>query len=261
MFFVDRMKNDLIEILNEAVDQYNRKSFIENDPISIPHRFEKKEDIEIAAFLTAIISWGNRTSILKSADRMMQRMGHSPHEFVMEAKQKDAITLGQTIHRTFNAEDFWFFILSLRHIYSNEFGLEGLFTSGFNMGGSYEALVFFRSKFMNGISNRSSKHVADVERNSSAKRLNMFLRWMVRSDDRGVDFGLWKDISPSKLSIPLDVHSGNTARKLGLLNRRQNDWRAVAELDCSLRQIDVLDPVKYDFALFSLGESGIWKQK
>jgi uncharacterized protein (TIGR02757 family) len=255
------MKNNLAHVLNEAVDQYNRLSFIEHDPISIPHRFDRKEDIEIAGFLTAIISWGNRASILKSADCMMNRMGHSPYEFILNAKRGDAFTKNQSIHRTFNEEDFWFFTLALRRIYNFEFGLEMVFTKGFDLGGSFEALKHFRTVFMNSKTHRASKHIADVARNSSAKRLNMFLRWMVRRDERGVDFGIWKGISPSKLSIPLDVHSGNTARQLGLLTRQQNDWKAVVELDESLRKFDAVDPVKYDYALFSLGESGIWKQK
>jgi len=255
------MKNNLADLLNEAVDLYNRRGFIENDPISIPHRFEKKEDIEIAGFLTATISWGNRNSIIKSADRMLDQMDNSPFEFVLNAKRKDAFPIDQAIHRTFNADDFWFFIQSLRMIYKSELGLEGLFTKGFELGGSFEALQLFRSVFMREKTHRASKHVADVERNSSAKRLNMFLRWMVRRDERGVDFGIWKGISPSKLSIPLDVHSGNSARQLGLLFRHQNDWKAVIELDEALRKFDSADPVKYDYALFSLGESGRWKQK
>ncbi|MFM7770098.1 MAG: TIGR02757 family protein, partial [Bacteroidota bacterium] len=200
---------------------------------------------------------GNRISILKSANKMMQRMGDSPFDFVMNSRMGDGFNSDESIHRTFNGEDFWFFIQSLRRIYTKSEGLESVFQTGFNKGGSWEALLYFREVFMNAKAHRASKHIADVGKNSSAKRLNMFLRWMVRKDRRGVDLGIWNtSIDQSNLSIPLDVHSGATARKLGLLKRSQNDWSAVEELDFYLRTLDPKDPVKYDYALFGLGESG-----
>ena len=250
---------ELREALERSVDKYNRSSFIEEDPISIPHSFTKKEDIEIAAFLTATISWGNRKSILVSANRLMEYMDHAPFDFVMHAKQEDFKSWKPSIHRTFMKEDVAFFVDSLRRIYVEEGGMETLFTKGFSLGGSKEGIEYFRNIFVGSESHRALKHVASPERNSTAKRINMFLRWMVRNDKRGVDFGLWKGISPSQLSIPLDVHSGRTARMFGLLSRTQSDWKAVEELDRHLRLYDSDDPVKYDFALFGLSEAGFEK--
>ena len=251
--------DELREALERSVDKYNRRSFIEEDPISIPHAFTKKEDIEIAAFLTATISWGNRKSILVSATRLMEYMDQTPFDFVMHAKQEDFKSWKPSIHRTFMKEDVEFFVKSLRRIYVEEGGMESLFTKGFSLGGSKDGIEYFRSIFVGSESHRALKHVASPERNSTAKRINMFLRWMVRYDNRGVDFGLWKGISPSQLSIPLDVHSGRTARIFGLLSRTQSDWKAVEELDRHLRLYDSDDPVKYDFALFGLSEAGFEK--
>jgi uncharacterized protein (TIGR02757 family) len=250
---------ELREALERSVDRYNRRSFIEEDPISIPHSFSNKEDIEIAAFLTATISWGNRKSILVSANRLMEYMDQAPFDFVMHAKPNDFKSWKPSIHRTFMKEDVVFFVESLRRIYVEEGGMETLFTKGFSLGGSKEAIEYFRNSFVGSESHRALKHVASPERNSTAKRINMFLRWMVRSDNREVDFGLWKGISSGQLSIPLDVHSGRTARMFGLLNRTQSDWKAVEELDRSLRLYDDGDPVKYDFALFGLSEAGFEK--
>jgi uncharacterized protein (TIGR02757 family) len=250
---------ELREALERSVDKYNRQSFIAEDPISIPHSFSKKEDIEISAFLTATISWGNRKSILVSANRLMEYMDHAPFDFVIHAKQEDFKSWKPSIHRTFMKEDVSFFVESLRRIYVEEGGMEALFTKGFSLGGSKEAIEYFRTMFVGNELHRALKHVASPERNSTAKRINMFLRWMVRNDNRGVDFGLWKGISPAQLSIPLDVHSGRTARMFGLLNRTQSDWKAVEELDRSLRLYDANDPVKYDFALFGLSEAGFEK--
>jgi uncharacterized protein (TIGR02757 family) len=253
------VNEELRDALERSVDKYNRSSFIEEDPISIPHSFTKKEDIEIAAFLTATISWGNRKSILVSANRLMEYMDGAPYDFVLNAQPEDFKSWKPSIHRTFMKEDVSFFMESLRRIYVEEGGMEALFTKGFSLGGSKEAIEYFRTVFVGNELHRALKHVASPERNSTAKRINMFLRWMVRSDNRGVDFGLWKGIGPSQLSIPLDVHSGRTARMFGLLNRTQSDWKAVEELDRSLRLYDATDPVKYDFALFGLSEAGFEK--
>jgi uncharacterized protein (TIGR02757 family) len=253
------VNEELREALERSVDKYNRSSFIEEDPISIPHSFSKKEDIEISAFLTATISWGNRKSILVSANRLMEYMDQTPFDFVLNAQPKDFKNWKPSIHRTFMKEDVEFFVKSLRRIYVEEGGMEGVFTEGFSLGTSNQGIEFFRKKFVGVESHRALKHVASPERNSTAKRINMFLRWMVRSDNRAVDFGLWKGISPSQLSIPLDVHSGRTARMFGLLSRTQSDWRAVEELDRNLRMYDAADPVKYDFALFGLSEAGFEK--
>lgn len=250
---------ELREALERSVDKYNRRSFIEEDPISIPHSFSKKEDIEITAFLTATISWGNRKSILVSANRLMEYMDQAPFEFVMNAKKSDFKSWKPSIHRTFMKEDVVFFVEALRRIYVEEGGMERVFSEGFSRGGSKEGIEYFRNIFVGNEVHRALKHVASPEKNSTAKRINMFLRWMVRIDKRGVDFGLWKDIQPSQLSIPLDVHSGRTARMFGLLDRSQSDWKAVEELDRNLRLYDAKDPVKYDFALFGLSEAGFEK--
>ncbi len=250
---------ELREALERSVDKYNRRSFIEEDPISIPHSFSKKEDIEIAAFLTATISWGNRKSILVSANRLMEYMDQAPFEFVMNAKKSDFKSWKPSIHRTFMKEDVVFFVEALRRIYVEEGGMEHVFSEGFSRGGSKEGIEYFRNIFVGNEVHRALKHVASPEKNSTAKRINMFLRWMVRSDKRGVDFGLWEGIQPSQLSIPLDVHSGRTARMFGLLDRSQSDWKAVEELDRDLRLNVAKDPVQYDFALCGLSEAGFEK--
>ena len=244
---------DLREFLEFKYNQYNTPEFIETDPISIPHLFTKKEDIEISGFLTATISWGNRKGILKNAKRLMEMMNQSPYEFVMNAGIKEFEPLRKFVHRTFNGNDCLFFIQSLKNCYQNHGGIEELFSNN-NKNELKETVSDFRKTFLE-INHdlHVEKHISNPLRNSSAKRIMMFLRWMVRNDKRGVDFGLWKNINPSELLCPLDVHSGNVARKLGLLSRIQNDWKAVEELTANLRKFDPDDPVKYDFALFGLG--------
>lgn len=242
--------------LDYFVVKYNQSNFIERDPISIPHLFSKKEDIEIIGLLVATISWGNRNSIIKSANKMLQLINHQPFEFVMNYKECDYNNIAEFKHRTFNGFDLHFFLLRLKDIYTNHNGLESIFTKGFsNKNESAQAISYFRNIFIpNQFSTvRTSKHIANPLKGSASKRLNMFLRWMVRNDKNNVDFGLWKNISSSKLSCPLDVHSGRTARTHFLLNRKQNDLKAVNELDLSLRLLDKEDPVKYDFALFGMG--------
>ena len=242
-------------LLDSRVNEYNRLDFIHSDPIQIPHRFFRKEDIEIAAFLTATISWGQRKSIINNASRLMELMDNSPYEFLLDAKNEDWKTVKKFVHRTFNGEDCLFFLESLKNIYENHGGLEYTFTTGYLHEGSiHSALQYFRKTFLSIPHEvRIRKHVSDVIANSSAKRLNLFLRWMVRSDEQKVDFGLWKTIPPSALMLPLDVHSGEVARGLGLLQRQQNDWKAVEEITSVLRTFDVTDPIKYDFALFGIG--------
>ncbi len=241
---------EIKDFLEEKYDLYNRVSFIETDPISVPHRFSKKEDIEISAFLTATIAWGNRTSIIKNATRLMNLMSDEPYEFITKGTSRDHKKLETFVHRTFNGGDAIGFTRSLKNIYTKHGGLE----KAFNGNDARQAIIHFRKLFLAGeFPKRAHKHVSDPEANSSAKRLNMFLRWMVRKDKRGVDFGIWNNLSASALSCPLDVHSGNVARKLKLLKRKQNDWKAVEELDRKLRSFDPGDPVKYDFALFGLG--------
>ncbi len=245
---------ELKEFLDSKVMLYNNFNFIESDPISIPHKFQLKEDIEISGFLAAIIAWGNRKSIINNANKMMDYLGNSPYDFVMNHSDSHLDPLENFVHRTFNGLDFKSFIKSLKHIYTNHGGLEAIFSTPSKNGSLQTNISDFKSIFFEiDHLSRTEKHVSDPLKGSAAKRINMFLRWMIRQDNAGVDFGLWKDVSPSLLSCPLDVHSGNVARKLGLLNRKQNDAKAVMELDKSLRALDKDDPVKYDFALFGLG--------
>jgi len=241
----------LKELLDEKVFQYNNPRFIESDPIQIPHQFQLKQDIEIAAFLTATISWGNRKMIIKNAQRLMEIMGNSPYDYIMESKSDIDESF---VHRTFNIIDLNYFVKALRSIYTYHGGIENVFSQHAKPGDLQNSIHHFKKVFFE-IEHplRTLKHVSDPNKGSAAKRINMFLRWMVRKDAAGVDFGIWKDISPSMLSCPLDVHSGNVARKLGLLHRKQNDAKALRELDLSLRKMDPIDPVKYDFALFGMG--------
>ena len=247
-------QEELKDFLDEKVQLYNNPKFIESDPIQVPHLFHQKEDIEIAGFLTATIAWGNRTMIIKNAKRMMEIMDHAPFDFVLHHTEKELIRTSSFVHRTFNHTDFQFFIYSLKNIYTNHGGLEDLLLPKKNEHDYQKAISSFKQTFFEiKHHQRTQKHISDPLKNSAAKRINMYLRWMVRRDLSGVDFGIWKTHSPAKLSCPLDVHSGNVARKLSILKRKQNDWKAVAELDNSLRKFDPKDPVKYDFALFGLG--------
>jgi len=247
-------KSELKEFLDEKVELYNRPAFIEHDPISIPHRFTGKEDIEISGFLAATIAWGNRTMILRNANRMIAYLDNSPYDFILNHSESDLGKISAVIHRTFNAADFIYFIKALKHIYMTQNGLEGVFNQYRTQDSLQPAIHQFRKIFFELPHNsRTVKHISDPLKGSAAKKFNMYLRWMIRKDDRGVDFGLWKSISPSILSCPLDVHSGNVARKLGLLTRKLNDAKAVSELDFALRNLNKEDPVRYDFALFGLG--------
>lgn len=245
---------ELKEFLDAKVEQYNNPKFIETDPIQIPHQYSLKEDIEISGFLTATIAWGNRKMIINNAKRMMELMGNSPYDFIMNHREHHLDNLHGFVHRTFNLIDFRYFIKALQHVYINHSGLENIFKSHATSTSIQPAIhklksIFFKLQHPQ----RTTKHISDPMNGSSAKRLNMYLRWLIRNDNAGVDFGIWDSISPSILSCPLDVHSGNVARKLGLLNRKQNDAKALLELDANLRKMDAEDPVKYDFALFGLG--------
>ena len=243
---------ELKEFLDYKANQYELIDFITSDPIQIPHRFRQKEDVEIAGFLTASIAWGNRLSILKSANKMMALMDDSPYDFIINHKKSDLSIFEGFVHRTFNATDLTFFVRSLQNIYKNHQGLENVFNS--NKSSLQHTIHDFKSIFFEiNHPQRTLKHVSDPLKGSAAKRLNMFMRWMVRSNTKGVDFGIWKHHSPAQLSIPLDVHTGNIARKLDLIQRKQNDSKTLWELDKKLRKFDPVDPVKYDYALFGLG--------
>lgn len=246
---------ELKRFLDVYVKKYNTPDFISTDPISIPHRFVEKRDREIAGFFAATLAWGQRVTILKNADRLMQGMGNEPYRFITEHRPTDLKPFTQFVHRTFNGDDCLGFIHALREVYRNYPDMEALFYEGLQQRGdmmgaiSHVKEVFFRTEHLP----RTRKHLSDPETGSAAKRINMFLRWMVREDHAGVDFGCWKNISPSVLICPLDVHSGRTARKLGLLTRTQDDRKAAEELTGSLRLLNPKDPVQYDFALYGLG--------
>ncbi len=251
--------NELKAFLDEKVEQYNNLNFIKDDPISIPHLFSDSRDIEISGFIIATIAWGKREMIIKNGQRIVEAMDMQPYNFIINYNEKTDFKYIQDIkHRTFNSADLNYFIKSLQHCYTQHNSLEDLFSNGLSPTSTSikEAIISFRTSFFEiakATDQRTFKHVSNPEKGSAAKRINMFLRWMVRADNKGVDFGIWKSISPSILSCPLDVHSGNVARSLNLLSRKQNDWKALEELDNNLKKLDQNDPVKYDFALFGLG--------
>jgi len=248
------IKNSIKDFLEQKVIQYNNPKFIESDPIQIPHRYQLKEDIEIASFLTATIAWGNRKMIIKNADRMMQLLDNSPYDFIINHEKSDLDKLDGFVHRTYNSIDFRYFIIALQNIYTNYGGLEKIFQDNVTESSIQPAIHEFKKLFFSlNHEPRTQKHVGDPNKGSACKRINMMLRWLVRKDSAGVDFGIWENISSSKLSCPLDVHSGRVARKLGLLKRKQDDAKALQELDNSLRKLDPIDPVKYDYALFGIG--------
>ncbi len=247
------MSKRLIDFLDSKVAQYNRPSFIAEDPVCIPHLFTKKQDIEIAGFFAASFAWGNRTTIINKGRELMELMHYAPHDFCMQHSEDDLRRLEGFKHRTFNTTDLLYFISFFRHHYSRYASLEDAFTQWGStvpemLTGFYH--YFFSLEY---VPNRTRKHVASPEKNSTCKRLNMFLRWMVRKDDNGVDFGIWNHISPSVLIAPIDLHVARVARRFDLLQRTATDWQAAAELTHCLRKLDKNDPVKYDFALFALG--------
>ena len=246
--------DELKEFLDLKANHYQSQDFISADPIQIPHRFTKKEDIEIAGFLSATIAWGNRTSIIKNANKMMKLMDEAPFDFIVNHQTSDLDVFDGFVHRTFNATDLKYFVQAIKNLYVNKGGLEFCITQHVSKMPLQTALHHFKKDFFELPHElRTEKHLADPLKGSAAKRINMYLRWMVRPNTSGVDFGLWKSMHPRNLSCPLDVHSGTVARKLGILNRKQNDAKALLELDKQLRIMDSEDPVKYDFALFGLG--------
>ena len=245
------IKDDLKNFLDEKYQEYNNVKFIEDDPIQIPHIFTNHKDIEIAGFLTSIISWGNRKSIINNAKKMMNLLDNSPYDFIKNCKESEIKKL-EFVHRTFNSIDFRFFLHSLKNIYNQNESMEDIFLDD-DSNFMFDGIINFRKIFFSvNHEKRSQKHISNPLKNSCCKRINMFLRWMVRND-QNVDFGIWKKIKRSKLSCPLDVHTGRVARKLGLINRKQNDFKSLCELDKNLRLLDNKDPVKYDFSLFGLG--------
>lgn len=246
--------NELKEFLDDKVLKYNRPEFIENDPIQIPHLFTLKEDIEIAGFLIATIAWGRRDLIIRSSKTLIKLLDHAPYDFIRNAEPSDWMRFENFYYRTFSSIDCIYFLKAIKEILIKHNSLEELFNIGYKRGGILEALRFFRSEFLSfGSAQRTHKHVANIDKGASAKRINMYLRWMVRNDNKGVDFGIWNNISSADLLLPLDVHTGNVSRQLGILKRKQNDMKAVNEIMLTLRKFDITDPVKYDFALFGLG--------
>ena len=253
MASLNKLDDDELRVfLNEKVVQYNRPNFIASDPICVPHLFSRKEDIELAGFFAATIAWGQRPTIIKNATYLMKLMDMAPFDFITNAHQHDMERFQPFNHRTLNGEDCIFLVQALQRVLNDHGSLEAAFCTGST--GARSAISNFRKRLFRGTDrSRTQKHVSDPEKGSACKRLNMFLRWMVRTDKAGVDLGIWKGLSPADLHCPLDVHSGSVARKLGLLTRKQNDWKAVDELTCDLRRLDPSDPAKYDFALFGLG--------
>lgn len=245
--------NDLKKLLNSKVETYNHPSFIKDDPISIPHLFSQQQDIEIAGFFAAIFAWGNRVTIIQKSKELMELMGMAPYDFCMHHSTKDIKRLMHFKHRTFNTTDLLYCIDFFHHHFAKNKSLE----TAFSMHGETveKMLTGFHHYFfsLTHIQERTRKHIATPERKSSCKRLNMFLRWMVRTDNCGVDFGIWKNISPSQLICPIDIHVARVARRFNLITRKQNDWKTALELTGNLRTLDREDPVKYDFALFGMG--------
>lgn len=243
------------DFLEEKTLYYNRPEFIETDPIQIPHLYDNPKDIEIAAFLTSILAWGQRKTIISKARQLLTLMDNRPHDFICHAGKNDIKLLGSFTHRTFNGIDAIYFIHVIKHIILTYGSFQNLFVSIFQQTNDIKTLLnqFRKTFFSLSHQARTTKHIPDISKGSTGKRLNLFLRWMVRRDNNGVDFGLWQKIPPSALYIPLDLHSGAVARKLGLLRRKTDDWQAVEQLTAILRTLDPCDPVKYDFALFGLG--------
>ena len=246
------------ELLERLHDRYNNESFIEADPISVPHSFTRPVDREIAGFLAATIAWGNRRAIVQSAHRMMRYMDNAPEDFVRNATEADMEYLRTYVHRTFNGVDFQDFVRGLRHIITEWGSVGNYFETRYEEHGDLRPVFsdFRRDFFAAEHDTHCEKHLSSIDKGAACKRLCMYLRWFVRHDDRGVDFGMWRRIPMSALYMPLDIHTGRMGRNLGLLNRKQSDWKAVEELTASLRELHADDPVRYDYSLFGLGISG-----
>ena len=243
----------LKQFLDRKVKEYNQPAFIKDDPISIPHLFTKKQDIEIAGLFASVFAWGNRTTIIGKSKELMQRMDNAPYAFIKDHSAKDLKKLRGFKHRTFNEDDLYYFIEFLYLHYSKHNSLEAAFFPIPNLDAEHGLTHFKKYFFSCEHLKRTEKHISSPLQKSTCKRLNMFLRWMIRDDNKGVDFGLWKTISPSQLICPIDVHVTRVSKKLGLLKRKQVDWLAAIELTDALKKLDKNDPVKYDFALFNLG--------
>lgn len=254
-------KEELRDLLEHLHDKYNRQEFIEPDPISIPHSFSDKADREISGFLAATIAWGNRKAIVKSARRMMQYMDYAPADFVNNASDRELATLQTYVHRTFNGQDFTDFVLGIRYITERWGGIGDFFEKNYAATQDLAQVIsLFRKEFFACDHNsHCEKHLSSIDKGAACKRINMYLRWFVRHDNRGVDFGLWRTIPMSALYLPLDIHTGNMGRALGLLTRKQSDWKATEEITRSLREFNAEDPVKYDYSLFGAGIDGYLK--
>lgn len=250
-----KIKPSLKEFLDAKVNEFNRTEFIEADPISVPHRFKKKQDIEVAGLMAAVFAWGQRATIINKANDFLQRMDDAPYDFLLHHKPIELKRFESFKHRTFNSTDALYFIDFLKHFYSNHDSLEEAFPVSKKDEHVGHGLINFHNRFfsLDNFPSRTRKHIPTPERNSACKRVNMFLRWMVRRDNKGVDFGIWKNISPSQLICPFDLHVDRIARQLKLIERKQADWQTALELTNVLRKLDANDPVKYDFALFGLG--------
>lgn len=250
--------HELKDLLDEKFEEYNCQGFIENDPVSVPHFFSKQQDIEIAGFWTAVLAWGQRKTIIRKSMDLFRMMDFSPHDFILNCRERDMAPFASFKHRTFNGDDTLYFIHFFKSYFRQHESLEEAFLGHGESYSGYSALASFHDRFFSLDAHlpRTCKHISTPEKNSACKRINMFLRWMVRSDSKGVDFGLWKKIPPSKLICPVDVHVNRVAHKLGLIKRPQADWLAAIELTRELSDFDPFDPVKYDYALFGLGLEG-----
>lgn len=248
---------DLKAFLDEKVAQYNQPGFIVNDPIVIPHSYSRKQDIEITGFWASVLAWGQRITIINKCNELFRMMDNAPYDFILHHKEADLKPFVQFKHRTFNATDTLYFIAFFRWYYSRYESLEDAFLEGLDHDAEHlgTGIINFHRLFFSlpDHPDRTRKHIATPERKSACKRINMFLRWMVRNDEQGVDFGLWNRIQPSQLICPCDLHVDRVARKLGLITRKQTDWQTAVELTAHLKEFDPQDPVKYDFALFGLG--------
>ena len=254
---------ELKSFLNEKVEQYNRPGFVANDPIQIPHSYTKRQDIEIAGLFAAVLAWGQRITIINKCKDLLDRMDNDPHHFVLHHSENDLKSLLNFKHRTFNSTDTLYFIEFLKWFYSNHTSLEEAFLVPKEDTTIEKGLIHFNNLFFSlpDFPHRTRKHIATPERKSTCKRLNMYLRWMVRDDNNGVDFGLWKNIRTDQLLCPCDLHVERVARKLKLIKRKQTDWQTVLELSLNLKKFDPVDPIKYDFALFGLGIEEGWSKR
>lgn len=259
--YSDLSREDLRDLLETLHDKYNRPEFIENDPISVPHLFSSRDDREVAGLLASTIAWGNRKAIVKSARRMMLYMDYAPSDFVRNASDGELSKLESYVHRTFNGRDFIDFVRGIRGMYERFGGIGAFVEERFEATGSMARVLsdFRREFFLCDHAPHCEKHLSAIDKGAACKRLNMYFRWFVRHDGRGVDFGEWRRVPMSALYLPLDVHTGNMGRALGLLQRRQSDWKATVEITESLREFDAEDPVRFDFSLFGAGIDGFLK--